>query len=45
MQRNGVEDRMWSGVHGDVELGQHVRTWLDRKHRVARDLTVVGVMI
>ena len=45
MERNGVEEQMWSGVDVDVEVGQRVRTWLDREHRVARDLSVVGVMM
>ena len=45
MERNGVEEQMGWGVDVDVEVGQRVRTWLDREHLVARDLSVVGVMI
>ena len=44
-RRNGVEDGMQRSVRVDVEDGQRVGAWPDRKHRIARHLALVGVMV
>lgn len=44
-QRKDLEDWMWCGVHVEVEARQCLGGWPKPQHRVARNLTVVGVMI
>ena len=36
---------MWCGVQVEIEARQCLRGWPKRQHRVARNLSVVGVMI